>query len=83
MDTDKLVSMSGMDKLGNIHWWLQEGDTIIDVTRGQYDLMPCDPPYDNGKPTKWYGWKNRPHKRSMTLMQKIQKDSCLYLEDIN
>jgi hypothetical protein len=71
-EKENLVPYSGMDVLGNIHWWLDHNGTIIDVTAGQYDLMECDPPYDVGKPTKWYGWRNRLHKRSMGLVQDVQ-----------
>jgi len=71
-EKDDLIPYSGTDELGNIHWWLDHDGTIIDVTAGQYDLMECDPPYDKGKPTKWYGWRNRFHKRSMGVVQDVQ-----------
>jgi hypothetical protein len=75
---DILESYSGKDSLGNTHWWLQDGSEIIDVTAAQYDLIPCDPPYEVGKRTKWYGWHHRPHKRSMELMKLVQPSARLY-----
>lgn len=78
LDCDVLVPMSGKDELGNIHWWLQDGEAIIDVTGKQYDKIDCDPPYKVGKPSKWYGWKQRPHKRSMTLIKRVQPKARLY-----
>lgn len=78
LKTDILVSYSGKDSLGNTHWWLQDGSEIIDVTAAQYDLLSCDPPYEVGKPSKWYGWKHRPHKRSMSLMKLVQPSAKLY-----
>lgn len=78
LDCDILVPYSGKDSLGNTHWWLQDGEAIIDVTGKQYDKIDCDPPYEVGKPSKWYGWKNRPHKRSMKLMKEVQPNSRLY-----
>lgn len=74
---EDIIPYSGKDTLGNIHWWLNHNGTIIDVTEGQYDLMECDPPYEVGKPTKWYGWKNRLHKRSMGLVQDVRGGSLV------
>lgn len=82
MDTDKLVAMSGKDELGEIHWWLQDGEKIIDVTGAQYDIIPVDAPYKVGKKTKWYGWGGRPHKKSLVLMQTIQNTALLTLENV-
>ena len=62
------------------HWWLQDGDEIIDITAEQYDMFDFDPPYDKGKETKWYGWKNRPHRRTQELMRLVQPTAKLYSE---
>lgn len=63
------------------HWWLQDGNKIIDVTAGQYDHFDFDPPYEKGKVmTKWLGYYGRPHKKTLELMKKIQKNSQLYLD---
>jgi len=78
---DILKPFSGKDSLGNTHWWLQDDEAIIDVTAAQYDKIDCDPPYEVGKPSKWYGWKNRPHKRTMKLMLDVQPTSRLYKTD--
>jgi hypothetical protein len=71
MDTDCLVPMCGKDYRGDYHWWLQDEDKIYDVTAGQYYSVGKLPPYENGKPTKWYGWKQRPHQRSLDLMVRV------------
>ena len=36
MDTDKLTPMSAIDWRDEKHWWLQDGNTIYDVTEDQY-----------------------------------------------
>jgi hypothetical protein len=64
------------------HWWLQDRqNNILDVTANQYDLFEnIDPPYIDGKDSKWYGWRNRPHRKTQELMRKIQPESKLYFE---
>lgn len=71
LDTDKLVPMSGIDYRNDTHWWLQDGETIYDVTADQYYSVGQVPPYATGKKTAWYGWKQRPHQRSLNLMMKV------------
>lgn len=71
MDTDKLIPMSAKDYRGEKHWWLQDGERIYDVTAEQYYSIGKLPPYENGKPSKWYGWKGRPHQRSLDLMVRV------------
>ena len=71
MDTDCLVPMSGIDYHGDTHWWLQHGENIYDVTAEQYYTVGKLPPYQVGKKTQWYGWKQRPHQRSLNLMMKV------------
>jgi hypothetical protein len=63
--------MSGIDYRNDTHWWLQDGETIYDVTAEQYWSVGQNPPYDKGKRTQWYGWKQRPHQRSLNLMMKV------------
>ena len=62
------------------HWWLQDGDKIIDITAEQYDMFDFDPPYDKGKETKWYGWKNRPHRKTQELMRLVRGKNKTKLE---
>lgn len=71
MNTDQLVPMCGKDYRGDYHWWLQNGQRIYDVTAEQYYTVGKLPPYHNGKPTKWYGWKQRPHQRTLDLIIRI------------
>jgi len=71
MDTDKLVPMSGIDYRNDTHWWLQDGEKIHDVTADQYYSVGQKPPYDTGKRTQWYGWKQRPHQRSLNLIMRV------------
>ncbi len=80
LDCDTLISYSGKDWRGEDHWWLtnSEDGYIIDVTADQYYSIGEKPPHDVGKPTKWYGWKGRVHKRTMVLMQKIQSDVAFF-----
>ena len=62
------------------HWWLQDDDKIIDITASQYNAFDFNPPYDKGKETKWYGWKNRPHRKTQDLMKLVQPSANLYFE---
>lgn len=71
LNTDVLVPMSGIDYREETHWWLQDGKRIYDVTANQYYSVGQVPPYDKGKRTQWYGWKQRPHQRSLNLMMKV------------
>ena len=68
MNTDKLKSMSAEDYRGEKHWWLQNETAIYDVTMEQYYSVSKLPPYDKGKESKWYGWQQRPHQRTLDLM---------------
>lgn len=71
MNTDLLVPMCGKDYRNDYHWWLQDEEKIYDVTAEQYYSVGKLPPYHNGKPTKWYGWKQRPHQRSLDLIVRV------------
>lgn len=71
MNTDKLIPMCGKDYRDDYHWWLQDGEKIYDVTAEQYYTVGKLPPYHNGKPSKWYGWQQRPHQRSLDLIVRV------------
>jgi hypothetical protein len=71
MNTDLLVPMCGKDYRNDYHWWLQDEEKIYDITAEQYYSVGKLPPYHNGKPTKWYGWKQRPHQRSLDLIVRV------------
>ena len=71
MDTDRLVSMKGEDYRGESHWWLQDEDEIYDITADQYYSVDKTPPYESGKKTNWYGWKQRPQQISLDLMKRV------------
>ena len=55
MDTDKLTPMSAIDWRDEKHWWLQDGNTIYDVTEDQYYSRSKVPPHSKGKKSVWYG----------------------------
>lgn len=71
MDTNELVPMSGEDYRGEKHWWLQHGGKIYDCTEGQYYSVDKVPPHEQGKKSKWYGWKQRPQQISLELMKRV------------
>jgi hypothetical protein len=77
MDTDSLIPMSAIDYRNDPHWWLQDGDKIYDITADQYYSVGKLPPYENGKPSKWYGWKQRPHQRSLNLIVRVLGSSVV------
>ena len=63
--------MKGEDYRGESHWWLQDEDKIYDVTADQYYSVNKTPPYEQGKKTNWYGWKQRPQQITLDLMKRI------------
>ena len=71
MDTNDLVPMSGKDYRNEYHWWLQNGTKIYDVTDDQYYCVGKLPPYETGKKSSWYGWRGRPHMRTLDLMIRV------------
>ena len=75
-----LKIMSAKCSIAGQHWWLQDGDKIIDITSDQYYSIGKTPPYDKRKKSKWYGWKHRPHRKSQNLMHEVQPTSKLYFE---
>lgn len=62
---------SATDEAGEIHWWIEHEGRISDVTAEQFNILGIKPPYDSGKVTKWYGWKNRPHQKSLDIMVSV------------
>ena len=73
LDTDTLDIMSAKDWRGDTHWWLRDRETNndIDMTSDQYYSIGKEPPHEDGKISKWYGWKGRVHKRTLTLIGKM------------
>ena len=70
MDTDVLEQMSAIDYHDCSHWWLRDKNTkqIFDITADQYYFVNQIQPYAEGKKKPWYGWKQRPHQRTLDLM---------------
>ena len=77
IDTDQLVPMSGEDYRGEKHWWLQVRERILDVTSEQYYCVNESPPYNSGKKSKWYGWKQRPQQITINLMKRVLGDRTI------
>ena len=76
LDPHNLIPMSGIDYRGDTHWWLYDDRGVIyDTTADQYYSVGQVPPHDIGKKTAWYGWKQRPHQRSLDLIMRVL-DSC-------
>ena len=73
LDTDTLDIMSAIDWRGDKHWWLRDRETNndIDMTADQYYSIGKEPPHEDGKISKWYGWKARVHGRTLTLIEKM------------
>ena len=72
LDPHDLIPMSGIDYRGDTHWWLYDDRGVIyDTTSDQYYSVGQVPPYDVGKKTQWYGWKQRPHQRSLDLIMRV------------
>ena len=77
MECDKLTPMSGEDYRGEKHWWLQYENSVYDCTAQQYLDKGENPPYNVGKKTAWYGWKQRPQQISLNLMKRVLKDRLI------
>ena len=77
MNCDTLIPMSGEDYRGEKHWWLQDGEKIYDCTAKQYLDKGKLPPYNTGKKTSWYGWKQRPQQVSLELMKRVLGDRLI------
>ena len=77
MNCDTLIPMSGKDYRDEIHWWLQDDVKIYDCTAEQYLDKGKIPPYDIGKKSKWYGWKQRPQQVSLKLIKRVLKDRLI------
>lgn len=75
MDTDVLEQRTAIDYHDCSHWWLVDKTTekIYDITADQYYSVNQLPPYP-GKKKPWYGWKQRPHQRTLDLMVLVLGD---------
>ena len=75
MDTDVLEQRTAVDYHDCSHWWLVDKTTekIYDITADQYYSVDQLPPYP-GKKKPWYGWKQRPHQRTLDLMVLVLGD---------
>ena len=73
MDTDVLEQRTAIDYHDCSHWWLVDKTTekIYDITADQYYHVGQTPPYAKGVKKPWYGWKQRPHQRTLNLMIKV------------
>lgn len=81
-DTDQLIPMRGVDYRNEYHWWLQEGENIIDITADQYYNVGETPPYGNGKKGQWYAWKKQPSMSSLNIIASVHpnvNDESVYI----
>ena len=84
MDTDVLEQRTAIDYHDCSHWWLVDKTTekIYDITADQYYSVDQLPPYP-GKKKPWYGWKQRPHQRTLDLMVLVLGDRLALDKTIN
>ena len=76
IDTDVLEQRTAIDYHDCSHWWIvnKETEKIYDITADQYYHVNQKPPYDKGVKKPWYGWKERPHQRTLNLMVRVLGD---------
>jgi len=76
MDTNVLEQRTAIDYHDEAHWWLVDTitDKVYDITADQYYHVGQTPPYVDGKKKPWYGWKQRPHQRTLNLMVLVLGD---------
>lgn len=62
------------------HWWVydSENDVQIDLTGGQYEQNTLDQFYTCGRPSSYYGWKQRPAARFLDFIESSVTDSTRY-----
>tara|TARA_B100000925_G_scaffold282922_1_gene256267 strand:- start:10 stop:489 length:480 start_codon:yes stop_codon:yes gene_type:complete len=79
MDTNVLEQRTAIDYHDEAHWWLVDNSTdkVYDITADQYYHVGQTPPYVDGKKKPWYGWKQRPHQRTLDLMVLVLGDRLL------
>ena len=79
MDTDVLEQRTAIDYHDCSHWWLVDTttDKVYDITADQYYHVGQIPPYVDGKKKPWYGWKQRPHQRTLDLMVLVLGDRLI------
>ncbi len=80
MDKELQITSADCEGPALRHWWLQDGEIIIDITASQYDMVDVNPPYKHGKKSSWYGWGRRPQKKALELMNKVQPYAELRLD---
>jgi len=82
-DTDMLVPYRGDDDDGMRHWWCRDKETgaVVDGTAEQYTDNGTYPPYEKGSSAIWYGWKGKPQKRALRLLNRVLRDSQMYEVD--
>jgi len=85
MDTDVLEQRTAVDYHQCSHWWLIDTttDKIYDITADQYYRVGQTPPYAVGKKKNWYGWKQRPHQRTLDLMVLVLGDRLALDKTVN
>ena len=76
IDTDVLEQRTAIDYHDCSHWWIvnKETEKIYDITADQYYHVNQEPPYNKGIKKPWYGWKERPHQRTLNLMVRVLGD---------
>jgi hypothetical protein len=62
------------------HWWVydSENDVQIDLTGDQYEQNTLDEFYMRGRPSSYYGWKQRPAARFLDFIESSVTDSTRY-----
>ena len=85
MDTNVLEQRTAIDYHDEAHWWLVDNSTdkVYDITADQYYHVGQTPPYVDGKKKPWYGWKQRPHQRTLDLMVLVLGDRLALDKTVN
>ena len=47
------------------------GDNLFHLTNIPDNSVDQTPPYESGKKSKWYGWKQRPQQITLNLMKRV------------
>ena len=84
LNEKKYIPFSSKDDLGINHFWFVNMETNVryDLTGSQYSDSELQKLYDCGKPTKYYGFQQRPTLRFLKLIQKIQPNSVFYEKEV-
>ena len=84
LNDNRYVPWAAVDTDDIRHWWFTDIETsvVFDVTANQYTQVELESLYENGKPTPYYGWGQRPATRFLDLLTTVQPTTVRFKSDV-